>query len=145
MDENVLFSTPSATYEWSNSGVISKSGVDSIYVNGIDVTLATNISEFFVPRATHHIIVILSGIVTEGLKFNQNQSDSKSGGSNTYNNLAIYDYELSEYQIAKHYLLYKEIDSEPISDTSFSIVESTAGTNSTPYIVISVQPEAISI
>lgn len=145
MDENVLFSTPSATYEWSNSGVISKSGVDSIYVNGVDVTSATNISEFFVPRATHHIIVILSGIVTEGLKFNQNQSDSKSGGSNTYNNLAIYDYELSEYQIAKHYLLYKEIDSEPISDTSFSIVESTAGTNSTPYIVISVQPEAISI
>jgi hypothetical protein len=41
--------------------------------------------------------------------------------------------------------MYREIDSEPISDTSFSIAESTSGTDSTPYIVISVQPEAVSI
>lgn len=145
MGENVLFSTPSAIYEWNSLGVITKSGIDSIYVNGIDVTAASNIYEFFVDRATHHIIVILSSTVEEGLKFNQNQSDSKSGGSNTYNNLGIYDYELSSYQISKHYLMYREIDSEPISDTSFSISESTSGTDSTPYIVISVQPEAISI
>jgi hypothetical protein len=143
--ENVLFSAPSKIYEWNNSGVINKTGVSSVYVNGINRTSATNISEFFSIGFPHYVVITLSTAAESGLKFNQNQNDTKSGGKNMYNNLSIYPTEFTQYDMARHYQLYTDNLTSVVSDSLISISESSAGTDSTPYIVISVEPEAISI
>jgi hypothetical protein len=143
--ENVLFSAPSKIYEWNNAGIINKSGVSSVYVNGIDRTSATNISEFFSIGLPHYIVITLSTATTTNLKFNQNQTDSKSGGNNMYNNLSIYPTIFTQYDVARHYQLYTDNIINTVSDSLITISESTSGTNSTAYLVISVEPEAISI
>ena len=143
--ENVLISTPSARYEWAATGAITKSGVSAIYVNGINRQSSTNIGDFLVKGVPHHIVIILSAPASSGIKVNQNQGDTKSGQNQMYSNLAIYEYELLQHQITKHYQLYTDNVISVINDTSFSIVESTAGNNSTAFIIFSVQPDAISV
>lgn len=143
--ENVLFSAPSKIYEWNSSGVINKTGVSSVYVNGIDRTSATNISEFFSIGFPHYVVITLSTPAESSLKFNQNQNDTKSGGKNMYNNLSIYPSAFTSYDVARHYQLYTDNLTAVVSDSLISISESSSGTDSTPYIVISVEPEAISI
>ena len=143
--QNVLFSAPSKIYEWDNSGVISKTGVSSVYVNGIDRTSATNISEFFSIGLPHYVVITLSTDAATSLKFNQNQADTKSGGSNMYNNLSIYPTAFTQYDVARHYQLYTDNIINTVSDSLMTVSESTSGTNSTAYLVVSVEPEAISI
>lgn len=143
--QNVLFSAPSKIYEWDNSGVISKTGVSSVYVNGIDRTSATNISEFFSIGLPHYVVITLSTNAATSLKFNQNQTDTKSGGNNMYNNLSIYPTAFTQYDVARHYQLYTDNIINTVSDSLMTVSESTSGTNSTAYLVVSVEPEAISI
>lgn len=143
--QNVLFSAPSKIYEWDNSGVISKTGVSSVYVNGIDRTSATNISEFFSIGLPHYVVITLSTNAATSLKFNQNQADTKSGGNNMYNNLSIYPTAFTQYDVARHYQLYTDNIINTVSDSLMTVSESTSGTNSTAYLVVSVEPEAISI
>ena len=143
--QNVLFSAPSKIYEWDNLGVITKTGVSSVYVNGINRTSATNISEFFSVGFPHYMVITLSTAAATSLKFNQNQNDTKSGGKNMYNNLSIYPTEFTQYDVARHYQLYTDNIVNTISDVLMSVSESQSGTDSTPYIVIPVEPEAVSI
>ena len=143
--QNVLFSAPSKIYEWDNAGVINKTGVSSVYVNGIDRTSATNISEFFSVGFPHYVVITLSTAATTNLKFNQNQTDSKSGGNNMYNNLSIYPTAFTQYDVARHYQLYTDNIINTISDSLATVSESSTGTDSTAYLVVSVEPEAISI
>jgi len=143
--QNVLFSAPSKIYEWDNLGAITKTGVSSIYVNGINRTSATNISEFFSNSLPHYVVIVLSTAASTSLKFNQNQTDSKSGGKNMYNNLSIYPTAFTEYDVARHYQLYTDNIVNSISDSLVSVSESTSGTDSTAYLLLSVEPQAISI
>jgi hypothetical protein len=142
--ENVLVSAPSKIYEWDQAGVITKSGISSIYVNGIKQTNATNVWDFMSPDLPHHIVITFSSQATN-LKFNQNQSDSKSGLGHMYNNLAVYPAELGEYNILNHYRLYTNRIVNSIDDTSLAISESTSGNDSTAVRLILIQPEAISL
>lgn len=143
--QNVIFSAPSKIYEWDNAGVINKAGVSSVYVNGIDRTSATNISEFLSIGFPHYMVIVLSTSADTSLKFNQNQLDTKSGGNNMYNNLSIYPTAFTQYDVARHYQLYTDNIINTVSDSLVSISESTSGTDSTAYLVVSVEPEAVSI
>jgi hypothetical protein len=143
--QNVLFSGPSSIYEWDSQGVINKAGVSSVYVNGINRTNSTNISDFISTGCPHHIIIVLSTPIGSNLKFNQNQADTKSGGKNLYNNLAIYPTQFTQYTATRHYLLYTDNLTEQVTDSMMAVFESLSGTDSTPYLVLSIQPDAISI
>jgi hypothetical protein len=62
-----------------------------------------------------------------------------------YNNVAIYENALSVNSILNHHLLYTGNTINLISDTSFSISESSLGDSSTPFFITVVEPEAVSI
>lgn len=143
-NENVLVSAASKIYEWDGSGTISKSGISSIYVNGINRTSETNVWDFMSVDIPHHIVIVFSSVAT-GLKFNQNQNDSKSGIGHMYNNVAIYESALSSSTIINHYLLYTDNTTILIADTSFSIFESSLGDDSTPFFITVVEPESVSL
>lgn len=143
--ENVLFSTPSSSYEWTSGGTITKSGISEVYVNGIDRYSSTNINDFLVEGLPHHIVIVLDSPQSSGIKINQNQSDTKFGQDQLYSNIAIYDYELLSHQIDKHYKLYTDNIVNLVDDTSFTISEGTTGNDSTAFVVFSVQPDAISV
>jgi hypothetical protein len=143
-NENVLFSGATKKYEWDNAGAITKTGISSIYVNGIDRTAETNVWNFLVVDTPHHIVINLTSSDTS-IKFNQNQNDSKSGIGHMYNNVAVYESTLSVNRILNHYLLYTGNTVNQINDTSFSLIESSSGDDSTPFFLTVVEPESVSL
>lgn len=143
-NQNVLFSGASKKYEWDNTGAITKAGISSIYINGIDRTSETNIWNCLVVDTPHHIVINFTSSDTS-IKLNQNQADSKSGLGHMYNNVAAYENNLSLNTILNHYLLYTGNTVNQINDTSFSLVESSSGENSTPFFITVVEPEAVSL
>jgi hypothetical protein len=143
-NQNVLFSGSSKKYEWDNAGAITKTGISSIYVNGINRTAETNVWNFLVVDVPHHIVINLTSSDTS-IKFNQNQNDTKSGLGHMYNNVAVYESSLSENTISNHYLLYTGNTVNQINDTSFSLLESSLGDDSTPFFITVVEPESVSL
>jgi len=143
-NENVLFSGAAKKYEWNSAGAITKTGISSIYVNGIDRTAETNVWNFLVVDTPHHIVINLTSSDTS-IKFNQNQNDTKSGIGHMYNNVAVYESALSTNTIANHYLLYTGNTINQINDTSFSLIESSYGDDSTPFFLTVVEPESVSL
>ena len=143
-NENVLFSGATKKYEWNSAGAITKTGISSIYVNGIDRTTETNVWSFLVVDTPHHIVINLTSSDTS-IKFNQNQNDTKSGIGHMYNNVAVYESALSTNTIANHYLLYTGNTINQINDTSFSLIESSSGDDSTPFFLTVVEPESVSL
>lgn len=142
--QNVLVSAPSKIYEWSQSGAITKSGISSIYVNGINRTLETNVWAFLSYSVPHHIVINFSSEAT-GLMFNQNQADTKSGLGSMYNNLALYPDELNEATADLHYLMYTGNIINTVSDSFVSVSESSLGNNGTPFVITSIEPQSITV
>jgi len=143
-NENVLFSGATKKYEWNSAGTVTKTGISSIYVNGIDRTADTNVWNFLVIDTPHHIVINLTSSDTS-IKFNQNQNDTKSGLGHMYNNVAIYETALSVNRILNHYQLYTGNTVNQINDTSFSILESSSGNDSTAFFLTVVEPESVSL
>jgi hypothetical protein len=142
--QNVLVSGSSKIYEWATNGAISKTAVSSIYVNGINRTSETNVSDFMSVGFPHHVVINFTSAATN-LKFNQNQTDSKSGLGNMYNNLAVYEDNLIASQILQHYLLYTGNISNSINDTSMTISEGSTGNDLTSFTLTSVEPLSVSL
>ena len=138
-DQNVLVSGASQIYEWNLSGAITNTGISSIYINGINRTSETNVWDFMTVNTPHHIVINFTAAATS-IKFNQNQNDSKSGLGHMYNNVAVYENALSVNSILNHHLLYTGNTINLISDTSFSISESSLGDSSTPFFITVVEP-----
>jgi hypothetical protein len=143
-NENVLFSGAAKKYEWNSAGAVTKTGISSIYVNGIDRTSDTNVWNFLVVDVPHHIVINLTAPDTS-IKFNQNQNDTKSGVGHMYNNVAVYESTLSVNRILNHYLLYTGNTINQINDTSFSLIESSSGEDLTPFFITVVEPESVSL
>lgn len=142
--ENVLVSGSSKIYEWNSNGAISKTAVSSIYVNGINRTSETNVFDFMSIGFPHHVVINFTSGATN-IKFNQNQTDSKYGTNSMYNNLAVYEDNLSASQISQHYLLYTGNIINKIDDTELAIYESDTGNDFTSFTLTSVEPLSISI
>jgi Concanavalin A-like lectin/glucanases superfamily len=133
--ENVLFSSNSKIFEWNSAGLINKTGVSAIYVNGVDFTSSTNISSFLTTGMPHHIVLVLSSVATSNIRFNYNQTNTKSGGANTYSNIALYPDVLSSQQATTHYQLYTHQYVVSVSDTAFTVSESSTGNDATAYLI----------
>jgi hypothetical protein len=133
--QNVLFSSNTKIFEWNSTGLITKSGISAIYINGVDHTASTNISSFFTNGMPHHVVIVLSSQATSSTRFNYNQDGSKSGGANVYSNIAVYPDAFSSGQATVHYQLYTKQYSISVSDTAFSISESVTGNDSTAYLI----------
>jgi hypothetical protein len=132
--KNVLFSSNVASFKWTNTGAITKNGISAIYVNGINRTASTNISEFLLSGVSHHILIVLSAVATS-IKFNQSQNGSEYGGSNTYSNLAFYETAFTASQALKNYNLYCSDNSFTVQDPGINFSESANGQDNTAYFI----------
>jgi hypothetical protein len=142
--KNTLVSGQSSSYGWSSAGLISKTGIDSIYVNGINRTSETNVYNFMEIGMPHHIVINFTSPSTS-LKFNQNQDGSDYGTNHMYNNLAVYENSLSDTKITQHYLLYTGNIVSVIEDTELTVSEGSTGNDLTAFTLTSVEPLSISI
>jgi len=131
-ESNILFSSDTSEFGWNSDGTISSSGVNSICINGINRTLETNIHNVTLTDILHHIVITLDEPASN-IKFNQNQDDSQSGGSNLYSNIAFYEEQFTDSQVINNYRLYCSDNSSVIQEAGLEISEDVNGLNSTSY------------
>ena len=92
----------SANYSWS-SGTISKTNISAIYVNGVNKTSETSVSNIFKAGQLHHVLIVFTAAVSDKIKFNHS---SNGGVPSTYQNIAIYPSQFSLIDAVKHYNMY---------------------------------------
>jgi hypothetical protein len=131
---NVLFSSASSSIKWGTNGVITKTGISAIYVNGINRTSETNISTFLLNDISHHILIVLTQPALN-IKFNQNQLDTEYGTSNLYNNIAFYEKAFTSAEAINNYRLYCSDNTKTITDPGVTISESAQGQDGTSYFI----------
>jgi hypothetical protein len=132
--ENVLFSSDSSFIKWAADGTLTKSGVNKIYVNGVDRTSESNKSTFLLNDISHHILIVLDEPASN-IKFNQNQLDTESGSANTYSNIAFYEQAFTSLEAADNYRLYCSDTSVIVENPAIVISESSTGLDETAYFI----------
>ena len=114
-----------SNYSWA-SGTISSNNIEAIYVNGIDKTSETSVSNIFKPGNLHHVLVVFTAAVSDKIKINHS-----SGGSvkAVYQNISLYPSQFTTTQATNHYDMYVYKNYTIIQDDntpSLSIAENSA-------------------
>jgi hypothetical protein len=114
-----------ANYSW-NSGTVSKTNISAIYVNGVNKTSQTSVSNVFKAGQLHHVIIVFSNAVSGVIKFNHS---SNGGAPSIYQNISIYPSEFSLLDAIGHYNMYVYKNYTIVQDDntpSISIAENSA-------------------
>jgi hypothetical protein len=139
LSTNYLFYNSSAQYSWNASGVVSKTGISAIYVNGVDRTSSTNVNSFMSPDEIYHIVIVLAAAATSQIWFNVKVIGgtwSNSGPRNLYKNIAIYPTAFTSNIAISHYGLYTQRPATLSEDTSMSITEDAYKVHDYDWIVV---------
>ena len=126
--------TTSSKFGWNGSGTVSKASVSKVYINGVDRTSATSISSHIVAKQPHHIVLVLSQSVTGTLHFNYETSGG--GASHLYNNIMVYERELSDSQITSHFNLYTSKPAQSLAEPVITLTETAPKYYNNDYVVV---------
>lgn len=135
LTKSAIIYGPNVAYTWSNTGSITKGGISSFYVNGVNKYSSTSISNVFIAGETYHIVMVLDETLTGDIEFNYYTGQDSWGGGR-YQNIAFYQSELSESEIQEHYNLYIGRALAQVSDTSISVTESAVSVVNNDWVVI---------
>jgi hypothetical protein len=132
---NTLFSHAASgtKYAWNGSGVVSKASISKVYINGVDKTSQTNISNFLVAGEPHHIVLVFTSAVTGALRFNY---ETSGGPDNLYNNISIYNRTLTEADVTSHFDLYCGRPTSTITDPVIDLTELSPEYYDNDWVVI---------
>lgn len=104
-----------SNFSWNGSGVISKTNISAIYVNGVNKSSQTSISNVFKQNQLHHVIIVFTSAVSGNIRFNYSSSGAISS---LYQNIGIYEDAFNSTKANNHYNLYVEGQYVTISDNS---------------------------
>ena len=108
-------------YSWRNTGTVSKTNISKIYVNNVDKTNETNISNVFNPEELHHVIIVFASPISDDITFNY----SLYGAVNAlYKNIALYAKALSASEVETHYEIYTGRPVSSVTESAMTLTES---------------------
>lgn len=138
LGQTCLLDCGGSRYSWSAAGNITKTAIDSIYVNGVNLYSQTSIANVFIPGIWHHVVITLGSNELNPVFINQSKTGTLLGPDNMFSHLGIYDYDMSAKAI-KHYKQLTNRVSEPtISDTIIIGADDYSGYN-VDRVVLSTQ------
>ena len=124
---------------WAAGGIISKSNISNIYINGQDASLATNISEYLYIDEPNYILIKTSDDITGQIWFNGKQLLGDRSGvldDNLYQNIAIYSNPSISHD--EHYNLYIGKVIPTAEDSSMTLTEDSVLTYSRDRVVLQI-------
>ena len=139
LSANTLFYTlgsggyTTSRFAWNGSGVISKANIAAVYINGIDKSSATSISDLFEIDEPSHIVLVFTSPVSNTLQFNY---ESSGGGNHLYNNIAIYGTALTLAKALEHFNLYTGKAILEVSEPAITMTEESVEYYNNEWIVI---------
>lgn len=138
LGQTCLLDLGGARYSWSGAGSITKTGISSIYVNGVNLYSQTSISNVFNSGIWHHVVITLSQDQTDTLYLNQSKTGTLIGSDNSFAHLGIYNYDMSAKAIS-HYKYLTSRVSEATSSDSISIGSDSYSGYNLDKVVLSTQ------
>jgi hypothetical protein len=124
---------------WAAGGVISKSNISNIYINGQDISSATNISSYLYLDEPNYILIKTSSIISGPIWFNGKQLlgvRSNVLDDNLYQNIALYSNPLISHQ--EHYDLYIGKTLSIGQGSSMAMTEESVSTYSRDRVVFQI-------
>lgn len=131
---STLINTSSSNFSWDGAGAVSKTNINSIYVNGVDRSAQTTASSIFTVGQLHHVVVKFTTAVTGDIKFNYNIT---GGPSNKFNNIALYESALNATQILRHYSEYTQRPTSTVTESDITVTDSGINYANNEWAVIS--------
>jgi hypothetical protein len=111
-----------SNYSWRNSGTVSKTNIAAIYVNGVNRTTQTSVTNVFTTGELHHVIIVFSDPISNNIKFNHSQYGAVSA---LYQNVALYEDAFDSTMAQLHYNLYMGLAATVIDDSSLTLTENS--------------------
>ena len=114
-----------SNYSWS-SGTISSNNIEAIYVNGVDKTSETSVSNIFKAGQLHHVLIVFTSAVSDKIKINHSSVGSVKA---LYQNISLYPAQFTPNQASNHYDMYVYKNYTIVYDDnapSLSIAENSA-------------------
>lgn len=127
--------SPETVFGWLGSAML-KTNIAKIFINGVDKTSMSNISDHLVLGEPHHIVLVFTAPITNTLWFNHSPSMPLGSVAN-YQNIGLYRYQLSDDQILNHYNLYCGKPAVSASDSSLTLTETEVSTYNQDYLIVS--------
>ena len=120
---NTLFydgGTTTTSFAWNGSGALSKANIDKVYINGVDRSSITNITNYLTEEEPHHIVLTFTTPISGSFQFNYGVSN---GPSNLYKNIAIYENELTASKVETHFELYTGKPVDTVTESAITLTE----------------------
>lgn len=105
----------------------------AIYVNGVDKTAETNISNVFTAGELYHVIINYNTAIGGDIKFNYSLYGATPS---LYQNIAFYEADFTQSDVTTHYDLYTEKAAIVSDDSSFTVTENNPAAYNNDWIVI---------
>lgn len=118
-----------SSYSWRNSGTISKTNISAIYVNGINKTSETNVSNVFEQGQLHHVLIVFASNISGLIKFNYSQYGAVNA---LYQNIALYPSVFNSTKALAQYDLYRYKSIQTVLDSNTWSIQLTEN-SVTPY------------
>jgi hypothetical protein len=128
-----LLSAEGTEFRWSSNGSITKNNISGLYVNGVNKTSETQISNVFRPKDLHHVVLALTNPITEQIVFNYRQEGSEKS---LYQYVTIYDYAMGAGTAQSHYEMYTEKSKYQSSGSTLSLSENSVNLYNNDWIVL---------
>jgi hypothetical protein len=123
----------SSNYSWVTAGTISKTNIAAIYVNGVNKTSQTSISNVFIAGEIHHVVIVYTSPVSGALRFNVSASGAVFA---TYQNIALYPTAFNSTKVSEHYSLYTQRSISIADDSSVTLTENSTSVYNNDWLVI---------
>lgn len=122
-----------SSYLWRNSGTISKINISAIYVNGINKTSKTAVSDVFKVGELHHVIIIFSDPISDEIRFNHSLYGSVPA---LYQNITLYESQFDSTKALQHYNLYIGAATTILDDSSLTMTENSVEYYNNDWLVV---------
>lgn len=120
-------------YGWSSNGTISKDNILKIYVNSVDKTSQTNVSNVFSAGEISHVVIVFEDEIMNTVKLNYSLDGSNEA---QYQYIGLYQQELDQSLVSEHYHIYINGGPTIIEEPSFSMTENSIEVYDNDWLVI---------
>lgn len=104
------------------TGTVNKDNINKIYVNGVNKTSQTDIHNIFTADQLQHVVVTFIEPVSGEIRMNYSTAGAISA---LYQNIALYDYELTAAQVLEHFDLYLGNATTSLQNSLMSVTENS--------------------
>ena len=130
----IIYHSDSGTeYSWGIDGQVTSSNIESIYVNGVDLTSETSIYNVIKEDRLHHIVITLSSPISGDIMFN---SSSRGAVEGSYQNIAVYPTAFTQEKATEHLELWTGRYRLSAADSSFSLTENSVSAYDNDWVVV---------